>query len=497
MTWLVRTLLERGSAQPNRPAVAVNDTVLTWQDLADQVRGAAEHLSSLGVGQGDRVVLSATTSPTFIVSYFATHLIGGVAVPVDPRIPASRLEFVANAVKPAAIFTTRSAALSDHACRDFEELGQASMALAGSSFGQDLAANANDEATADILFTSGTTGQPKGVVLSHRAIVAAAQQINTFIGNAAEDREVVPLPLSHSFGLGRMRCQVLAGGMMVLVDGFAAAGSLFEAMRRFKATGLSFVPAALGVLFQTTGDTLGDFASTLRWIEIGSAAMSPEDKSRLMALLPRTRLCMHYGLTEASRSAFIELHEASAAGRLESVGRPAPGVELRVADKSGTSVPQGERGRILVKANTLMSRYWRDDHGTIAAFQDGWLISGDIGHFDESGWLYLDAREKDLVNVGGREVSPKEIELILEELDNVAACACVGVPDPQGITGSAIKAFLVPGQQDAPPPRPVTLAKHLRGRIEPYKMPVAFEWIDELPRTPSGKLHRAALAARG
>lgn len=497
MTWLVRTLLERGIAQPSQPAVAVDETVLTWRDLATRVRGAAEHLSSLGVSKGDRVVLSATTSPTFIIGYFATHLVGGVAVPVDPRIPASRLDFVANAVMPSAIFTARSASLSNHACRDFEELDQASIALSSSSAGQDLASDPNEESAADILFTSGTTGRPKGVVLSHRSIFAAAQQINTFIGNTSEDREVIPLPLSHSFGLGRMRCQILAGGLMVLVDGFSAAGSLFQAMRRFEATGLSFVPAALGVLFKTTGNRLGEFADTLSWIEMGSAAMSPEDKSRLMALLPDTRLCMHYGLTEASRSAFIELHEAKAADRLESVGRPAPGVQLRVADKTGASVPQGERGRILVKASTLMSSYWRDDSSTAAAFQDDWLISGDVGHFDDGGWLYLDAREKDLVNVGGREVSPKEIELILEELDNVAACACVGVPDPQGITGSAIKAYLVPGQRDDPPPKPVMLAKHLRGRIEPYKMPVAFEWVDDLPRTASGKLHRAALAARG
>lgn len=495
MTSLVQALLERGAAQPDGSAVAIDQTVLTWGDLASRVRGAAEYLASLGVGPGDRVVLAAATSPTFIIGYFATHLLGAVVVPVDPRIPASRLAFIAKAVKPSAIFLARSIELSGQACRGLDELEAAAASLKGSAI--PLAAPADQEATADILFTSGTTGQPKGVVLSHRAIHAAARQINSFIGNGGDDREVVPLPLSHSFGLGRMRCQVLAGGMMVLVDGFTAAGKLFQAIRAWEATGLSFVPAGLGVLFKTTGDTLGEFAATLRWIEIGSAAMPPEHKARLMQLLPQTRLCMHYGLTEASRSAFIELHEARAAARLESVGKPAPGVEIRVADKTGATVQPGGRGRILVKADTLMSRYWLDDAGSEAAFLDGWLNTGDVGHVDEDGWLYLDAREKDLVNVGGREVSPVEIERILEELDDVAACACVGVPDPQGITGSAIKAYLVAVKDVSPLPKPVVLAKHLRGRIEPYKMPVAFEWIDDLPRTPSGKLQRAALAARG
>jgi len=149
-----------------------------------------------------------------------------------------------------------------------------------------------------------------------------------------------------------------------------------------------------------------------------------------------------------------------------------------------------------VKSRAAMSGYWNDPEMTAAAFVDGeWLVTGDVGRTDEDGYLYLEAREKDLINVGGREVSPVEIERILEEHEAVAACACVGIPDPQGITGSAVKAFLVavtPGET----PKPIELVKLLRGRIEPYKMPVAFEWIDDLPRTESGKLQRGLLAAR-
>ena len=207
---------------------------------------------------------------------------------------------------------------------------------------------------------------------------------------------------------------------------------------------------------------------------------------------------MHYGLTEASRSAFVEFHEAKAVDRLDSIGRPTPGVAIRVIDKEGGTCPPGERGRIVIRGDTLMSGYWQDEAATAAASVDGWLVSGDVGHVDRDGWLFLDAREKDLINVGGREVSPLEIECILEELDVVATCACVGVPDPQGITGSAVKAFLVPAPGVTELPRPVVLARHLRGRIEPYKMPIAFTWIEEheLPRTSSGKLRRALLGER-
>ena len=203
---------------------------------------------------------------------------------------------------------------------------------------------------------------------------------------------------------------------------------------------------------------------------------------------------MHYGLTEASRSAFVEFH--SAGERLASIGQASPGVEIRIANDEGQTVEDGVRGRIVVRSPAAMSEYWNDPDETRAAFTDGWLVTGDVGYRDADGYLYLEAREKDLINVGGREVSPIEIERILEEHDAVAECGCVGVPDPQGISGSVIKAFLVATSPTEAPPKPAQLAKLLRGRIEPYKMPVSFDWIEELPKTSSGKLQRQALAKR-
>ena len=487
MTGLVAVLHDWARREPEGIAIVSESTTLTWRDLARRVHAAAAQLAADGVRAGDRVILAASSSPAFVCGYFAVHHLGAVALPVDPKIPAPRLSDIAERTSPQAIFLARAIDVSQRT-RDIEELGAASAANAGDPVVR------SPEDTADILFTSGTTGRPKGVVLSHRAILAAARNINAFVGNGPEDREVVPLPLSHSFGLGRLRCSVLAGGTLVLVDGFTAAGNLFAAMEEWRATGFSFVPAGLAVLLQTTRDRLGDFAGTLRWVEVGSAAMPLEHKERLMRLLPRTRLCMHYGLTEASRAAFTEFHEWR--DRLDSIGRATPGVEIRVVNENGSEVPSGDRGRIVVRGENLMSGYWDDPELTEAAFlDDGWLVSGDLGRADADGALYLEGREKDMINVGGREVSPVEIERILEELPQVAECACAGIPDPQGITGLAVKAFLV-ASRDAAPLAPKELAKHLRGRIEPYKMPAAFEWIDAIPRTDNGKVQRSRLAER-
>lgn len=490
MTSLVSVLHERARREPDRVAVVAGDTVLGWGELGRRVCGAAATLALRGVGRGDRVLLAASSSPAFVCGYFAAHHLGAVALPVDPRIPEARLADIAERTAPKAILLARAVSAGRIAgcdVGDVEELGRPS--TAGSN-ARDPVTRAPEDA-ADVLFTSGTTGRPKGVVLSHRAIAATARSINAFVGNGPDDREVVPLPLSHSFGLGRMRCQVLAGGTLVLVDGFTAAGSLFAALEEWRASGFSFVPAGLSVLFKTTGDRLGDFAGSLRWTEIGSAAMPSEDKARLMRLLPTTRLCMHYGLTEASRSAFMEFHASKA--KLDTIGRATPGVEMRVVDDSGRERRDGERGKIVVRGANVMSEYWQDGELTRDAWIDGWLVTGDVGWRDSSGDFHLEGREKDMINVGGREVSPIEIERVLEELPEVAECACVGIPDPQGVTGLAVKAFLVakPGAAALPPK---ALAKHLRGRIEPYKMPAAFQWIESIPRTENGKVQRAKLA---
>lgn len=481
---LIARLLEHAAAHPERLALVAAEQQITYGQLLQRVKGAALLMRSRGVEAGDRVVLAASASPSFVFGYLGCHYLGAIAVPVDPRISPPRLEDISAQARPKAVFLARPGSASRH---NIEELSAERSTRAP----KPAAASANQ--IADLLFTSGTTGKAKGVMLSQGAIMAAAGYINAFIGNVAGDREVVPLPLSHSFGLGRLRCNLLAGGTLIVVDGFMSPGNLLAALTDWEATGFACVPAGFAVLFKTSGNKLGAFRDRLRYIEIGSAAMPLEHKRLLMSLLPDTRLCMHYGLTEASRSAFIEFHGAK--DRLESIGRPSPGVELRIVDGQGRDCNPGQAGRVVIKSPAVMSGYWQDPEATRQAFLGDYLITGDIGHRDEDGFLFLDAREKELINVGGREVSPIEIETQLARHPAVAECACVGMPDPQGLTGMVVKAFLV-ARPDVEIPQSSVLAKYLRGRIEPYKMPRAFEWIDELPRTASGKLQRVELAER-
>jgi long-chain acyl-CoA synthetase len=400
------------------------------------------------------------------------------------------LRYIVRLVEPRAIFTVKPPSDAVISTESIEDLSNDGAALHASA--TDFPGSAD---IADVLFTTGTTGDPKGVVLTHHNVRCAAENINRFIQNTADDREVVPLPLSHSFGLGRLRSNLLAGGTIILIDGFTFPAKIFQAIEHWNATGIATVPAGFTVLSRLTRNKIGQYARQLKYIEIGSAPMPIEQKRRLMELLPNTHICMHYGLTEASRSTFIEFHES--AEKLISIGRPTPNVEVKILDPGGRECPPMESGQIVVKGGMVMKEYWRNPQQSAQALVAGWLRTGDYGYRDEEGYVFLQARESELINVGGRKVSPIEVERLLEARGDIDSCACVGIADPKGITGEAVKAFLVAAagpQQKRPDDSELT--EYLRDKLEPYKVPVAYEWIESLPMTASGKLQRQQLKTR-
>lgn len=484
MQSVIETLVRRAALHPERDALIAGDQRVSYGEFWAHIMTAAHELASCGVGHGDRVLLAAPSVPAFAYGYFATHLLGAVAVALDPHAPTPRRDELIRRAAPKLAFGTKAEA---HA-----ELGQIraiaeldSLPLLEAAFQPPTL-----DTPADLLFTTGTTGRPKGVRLTHGNLAAAANHINAVIGTTEGDVEVVPIPLYHSFGLGRLRCGLLAGATIVLVQGFRLPGEIFAALARHAATGLVGVPAGFAVLLRFGERGLGPFADRLRYIEIGSAPMPLEHKRTLMKLLPRTSLFMHYGLTEASRSAFIEFHRDSA--HLQTVGIPAPGVQVDVRNESGKACGPGERGMLWIGGPHVSPGYWDDAELSAASFADGWVRTGDIAHVDEAGFIHLHGRQDDMVNVGGFNVSPDEVENVLAEHPGVSEAACVGVPDPRGIAGQVLRAFLVAAGDQAPTPD-AELSRWAAQQLEPYKVPAQYEWVSKLPRTASGKIIRAAL----
>lgn len=310
---------------------------------------------------------------------------------------------------------------------------------------------------------------------------------NSFIGNGPDEVEILGLPLCHSFGLGRLRCTLLKGATLVVLPNFANVKAFFAAIEKYHATGFGMVPAIWAYIRKISGKRIAKYAAQIRYIEIGSAAMPLESKKELCEIFPTTRICHHYGLTEASRATFMEYHECI--DDLTTIGREASDqVSIKIFNEQGVEVPDGEPGEMCVKGNMVTRGYLKPEESATAYFGD-YFRTGDGGYRGPNGNLYLVSRLKELINVGGKKVSPVEVEDAIIAL-GVEDCVVVGVPDPAGILGEVPKCYVLKGGTGLAFDE---IGAALVGKLEPYKIPAAWEWIDAIPKTASGKKQRLQL----
>ena len=476
---LLQAINANSEKHPNKIAVCLaGGEEVTYQQLMERIRCTAAYLQSKGLKQGDRIAISAQKDLEFIYVYFAAHSLGIVNVVVDAEASRKKLDYILDLMQPKLAFGFQC---SQCTCIDYKDISYDFRTVCSNTV-----LTSND--VADLIFTTGTTGLPKGVQLSHANIFGSADNINHFIENTEHEIEVLGLPLCHSFGLGRLRCSLIKGATMVLVGNFANLKVFFNAIEQYKATGFGMVPAVWAYIRKFSGTRISKYAPQIKFIEIGSAAMPLPSKEELCELFPNTRICMHYGLTEASRSAFMEFHACRE--RLGTIGKPVcDKVDIRIFDDFGKELPDGESGELCVKGNMVMLGYYQKE-----ADQDAWFgeyfRTGDCGYRDKDGWLYLVSRKKEIINIGGKKVSPVEIEDAICLLDGVDDCICIGVEDPDGILGEVAKCYV---QREGCSLSLDEIRLGIEGKLESYKIPVLWEWIDEIPKTSSGKKQRLQL----
>ena len=464
---------------PDKVALISGDTEITYSQLWDYCLCAAEKLKQdYHLKKGDRVILSAAGNIEFVYAYFGVHIAGGICVPIDPDTNQTRFEYIEKSTTPVCVMGLL------HNVK--KETIPFTDVVNGTSKATYIVPEQSQ--VADILFTTGTTGAPKGVALSYNNLSAAARNINAFIGNTSSDVELLALPVSHSFGLGRLRCSLSKGATVVMLGTFANVKKFFKEMARCQVTMFAMVPASWGFIKKMSGKYIGKFADQLKFIEIGSSFMPVEDKELLMSLLPKTRICMHYGSTEASRSAFMEFHTYK--DNLLSIGKASPNVEIKIFTSQGTPAALGEEGEVCVKGEHVTCSYWNETPERFASdFYDGYFRTGDCGTMDAEGNIYLKSRIKEMINVGGKKVSPMEVEDILNTIPGIKESACIGIPDPSIVLGEVVKAFIVADDNLSDE----EIMQQLRPQLEVYKLPVEIERINAIPKTGSGKIQRLSL----
>jgi long-chain acyl-CoA synthetase len=476
---------EHARARPDHPAIRQDGRTLTYAQLDERSNRLALALRAAGVGAGSRVAYLDRTSPEIVELLFAAAKLGAVAVPVNWRLAAPELAAVLEDAQP--VFTIAGPEYAQHGT---VVLGDAYEALLAAHEPRDPDDPAESDDVVLQLYTSGTTGVPKGVLTTHRNLAAAAETSQHWEFDAASV-SMTTLPMFHIGGIGWAFLGLWNGATTILVRDFDA-HSVLDVLEHERVTNAVLVPTMLQRLCAVPDAADRDF-SALRAIAYGA---SPITTAVLRDALRTFRCSFYgiYGLTE-STGGIVQLDPADHANDrlLRSAGRPLPWVELRVVDPlTGGELRAGETGEVWLRAPNVMRGYYERPEETAAALAPGgWLRTGDGGYVDEDGYLFLTDRIKDMIVSGGENVYPIDVEEVLSRHPSVAESAVVGVPDERW--GETVKAFVVlRAGHDA---TAEDLEAFARERLAGYKLPRLFEFVDDFPRTASGKVLKRELRA--
>src|SRR5262245_7514988 len=468
--------------------------VLTYEALWRGVRGAAAGLTAAGVGPGVRVGFSLANSVELIVGFYATWYAGGVVVPTNPLALADeQAQQLSDAEVSLVIGTTSAHSTMSPGQAAAEKLKvpfldvAAFRAMEGERPGPPAACTPDDD-VAVLLYTGGTTGTPKGAVLTQRSRVANAAQFAEWYAFAPGDEiSVSVIPVYHSGGMSGVMNVPLARGATLLVFSRFVARAVAQAVGQYRVTRLFGVPTMFIALLNDEAGRAADY-STLRACRTNAAALPPTVKASFETLVGRPVLVEGYGLTETSPLTHANPIERAKAG---SIGIPLSDTDARIVDleTGAKDVKPGESGELVIRGPQVMRGYWKRPEATAHAVQNGWLHTGDVAVMDDEGYFAIVDRKKDMINTSGFKVWPREVEETLYRHPAVKLTAVIGVPD--AYRGEAVKAWVVlkEGQQvDAH-----ELADFCRAHLTAYKVPRVIEFRESLPTSGAGKLLRRVL----
>jgi long-chain acyl-CoA synthetase len=515
-----QALIERAAADPSSPAVVFHEQTLTFADLEAESNRLTRALRFLGLEPGDRVGLFLPNCPQFVAGFYAASKLGAIVCPLNSSYREREIVYQLNdsgakvllthaklwqVVEAArgelrqlrAILVVSEAGFSGTVPGSREQRAEAADTVTVADYGELVSSQASsppsrheqfdpDQLVA-LPYSSGTTGLPKGVMLTHRNLVSNHEQLVAATQLTPKDSYIVYMPLSHIMGIALMGAAIRSGAKLILLERFdlEAVTSLIEEHR---VTWLFAVPPVLLALADSADLDPSRFA-TLKYVFSAAAPLAPDVARRVEARLG-VRVHQGYGLTEAGPAT----HHSPLAPeliRLESGGVPVADTEQRIVDlETGERrLAAGEIGEICVRGPQVMQGYWNAPDETARALRGGWLYTGDTGWIDEDGYLYIVDRKKEMIKYRGFSIAPAELEAVLLEHPDVADCGVTGVTDVE--SGEVPKAFVVVRAGTSVAAE--ELAQFVAARVAGYKQVRYFEFVDSIPRTPSGKILRRML----
>lgn len=436
------------------------------------------------IGTEKNILLLSVNNLFFLKVYLAILKSGNVCIPLDPNIEKENYNYIADLTSPDMIFITpevEKRLQTGHTTLIYPDNLPDDREIP-------LTADDNDEAVyekcAEIIFTSGSTGEPKGVMISHKNLIANTASIVEYLQLTRDDRMLVVLPFYYCYGLSLLHTHLRVGGSIVFNNSFIFLGSVLKDLLDHKCTGFAGVPSHFQILLRKSDSFRKTHFPDLKYVTQAGGKLAPIFIDEFREDQPGVKFIVMYGQTEATaRLSWLppEIYEE----RRGSIGKGIPGVELRVVNEKGIDVTPGETGEVIARGDNIMMGYFADEEGTANTLRGGWLHTGDLGTVDSDGYLFLTARSKEMIKVRGRRISPKEIEAVILAIPDVIDCTIQGIDHE--IQGESIKATVVLRKGSTGQISEDQLREHCAAHLALYKVPQLFEIHNELTISATGK----------
>lgn len=476
--------------QPNTIATLYDGKKLSYRELYQRVDRFAAYLQEQGYEKDDVIALYTLNSDLFLIAYLGVQLAGFIVMPINTKLAAPEVDFIFNHSQAKGLIYDERLAES---LKDVSYSFKHAIVLQEMN---NMIEQQNHERTivplevhdtAVVMYTSGTTGKPKGVMLTHQNIAATAEIWSASMNMSSKDKMFICTPLFHCAGLHVFAMPMFyQGGTVVIEEAFSPTKTLAQ-IAATEATIFFGVPSMYTIILNTPGFKEHSL-NHLRLLCYGAAPMPYELVKQVKEAFPNVKVQNLYGQTENSPAA-TSLLDMDALTKIGSVGKPLAQTEVCVVDSEGKSVPAGEVGEICVKGPQVMKGYLRNPEETARTIRDGWLYSGDLGRFDDEGYLYIVDRKKDMIIRGGENIYPIEVEEVLYQMPEVLEAAVVGLPHE--VYGEVPKAFVVLKEDKSLDEN--SILSYCQTRLAKYKVPYEIKFLAELPRNASGKVLKHTL----
>ncbi len=485
-----KTIIEHvaayASSQPEKTAVITVDDSLTYSELYRYAQGYAKYLISCGMKKGDVVLLQASQTVDYAVQYLGIHYGGGIVTSLERNISDNGMSAVANKIKADVVITDNSLMCNQCEANCIPRGNVLELAKEHECDEMELVFPGLTD-SADILFTTGTTGASKGVELSHNALVATAENLIYGCGYRPDTTVIVPGPLNHANAIRKLFTSFVNGSTIYLLNGMTNMKNFYAALDGCQGTvACCLPPAAIRTIFALTQDKLGDYSEKIDFIESATSPLPETDKKKLCELLPNTRLYNNYGSSEAASVCMYNYNQYR--DKDNCVGKAMPNSKIIVVNDDHEEIVSSKDniGLIACVGDVNMKGYVNEPALTTEVLQNGIVYTSDLGYIDDEGFIYVIGRKGDVINVGGLKVAPSEVESAALAYDGVMDCICISVEDK--ITTNALKLLAV--MQNGHELDGKAMRAFLAKSLEAYKIPRFYEKVDKIERTFNGKLNR-------